>query len=258
MRALVGYTGFVGGNLASQAEFDATFNTRNIESIRGRAFTLGVCAAAPAEKWKANLDPDADRASIRRLIDDLDAARFERFVLISTVDVYPEPREVDEESPISVESSSPYGRHRRELEMFVRDRFDATILRLPALFGPGLKKNAVYDLLHDNMVDRIDSRAVFQFYDLGNVWRDVRRTLELGIATLNVATEPVSMAEVALEAFGIEFENHVAETPPRYDFRSRHGRSWGREDGYLYGRRNVLEGLRRFVVAERAGGGGST
>jgi len=33
--ALIGYTGFVGGNLLAQRGFDALFNSRNIEEIAG-------------------------------------------------------------------------------------------------------------------------------------------------------------------------------------------------------------------------------
>ena len=53
--ALIGYSGFVGGNLLRQRSFDACFNSSNIEAIAGRSFDLVVCAGAPAEKWKAKI-----------------------------------------------------------------------------------------------------------------------------------------------------------------------------------------------------------
>ena len=55
------------------------------------------------------------------------------------------------------------------------------VVRLPGLFGAGLKKNVVFDLLHDNDVHKIDSRGVFQFYNLDRLWRDVQIAVPRGI-----------------------------------------------------------------------------
>ena len=55
--ALIGNTGFVGGNLLRQQPFDALFNSKNIDDIAGRSFDLVVCAGVRAEKWlKLNAD----------------------------------------------------------------------------------------------------------------------------------------------------------------------------------------------------------
>lgn len=248
--ALIGYTGFVGSNLAAQLPFDARYNSKNVEEIGGRAFDVVFCAAAPAEKWRANADPATDLASIERLMRALSDVRASRFVLISTIDVYPRPREVDESTPIDSATLAPYGRHRLMLESFVRERFPATVLRLPGLFGPGLRKNALFDLIHDNAVDRIDSRGRFQFYGVSRLAADVERALDRGIAVLNVATPPLSISDIARTLFGRELETRGAGPAPDYDFRSIHCRAWGRDDGYLYSRETVMSDLRAFVETE--------
>ena len=46
--ALIGSTGFVGGNLQRQAAFDDGYHSRNIESLAGKSYDLIVCAGAPA------------------------------------------------------------------------------------------------------------------------------------------------------------------------------------------------------------------
>lgn len=250
--ALIGHTGFVGGVVRRAHAFDAMYNSSSIESIRGRSFDLVVCAAAPAEKWRANQDPDADLANLTGLMRCLEEVDAGHFVLVSTVDVYPSPMEVDEDTSIDADGGAPYGRHRYRLERFCAGRFDTTIIRLPALFGPGLKKNAIFDLIHDNRVGLINPDSTFQFYDLSRVWGDIGRVRDLGLALVNIATEPLSMRDIARDAFGLDFENPAAPEPAHYDFRSRYAELFGGRDGYLYDRGQVMADLTDFVRVERA------
>jgi nucleoside-diphosphate-sugar epimerase len=247
--ALVGSSGFVGSNLLSQRSFSELYRSTNIDDIRGQHFDLVVCAGAPAEKWKANQNPEADRANINRLMECLSEVNAKRFVLISTVDVYKDPRGVNEDVAIVEEGLHPYGLHRRMLEKFVEEKFDFSILRLPGLFGNGLKKNVIYDFLNHNDVSKIDSRSVYQFYDLSSLSEDIERTLERDIKLLNVSTEPVAVHEIAQNCFGISFENHVSQTPAFYDFRSKHWSAWGGNNGYLYTKRDTLGRLTKFVAS---------
>lgn len=249
--ALIGHTGFVGGNLDDQADFDDRFNSSNIEEIRHRHYRRVACAGAPGEKWRANENPERDAASLRRLADCLADAEIGRLVLVSTVDVYPEPVDVDEETPVDESGLHPYGLHRRWLERFCRDRFPTTVIRLPGLFGPGLKKNVIYDLLTDQYLDSVSPDSVYQFYDLRRLWSDVQRVLERGWPVVNFATEPVTVAALARTAFGREFENPDAPEPARYDVRSRYARELGGEGGYMLSREEVLRDLSRFVEDRR-------
>ncbi len=182
-------------------------------------------------------------------MDALNRTRAERFVLLSTVDVYGQVNGVDENDPPT--GATPYGMHRLELEQFVAGRFHALIVRLPALFGPGLKKNAIYDLLTCNQVEKIDSRAVFQFYDVRRLWRDIRIAAGAREPLLHLATEPVSMGEVARSAFGMEWLNHLPATPPAYDLRTRHAALYGGAGDYIYGKERVLAELADFVRTQR-------
>ena len=248
-RALVGSTGFVGGTLLRSVPFEAQFRSTNASEMRGRRFDLFVVAGAPAEKWKANKDPERDWASVGGLIDNISAVEAAEAVLISTVDVYPTPIGADEDTPIDEAAQHPYGRHRLRLEQAFRARFPhGFIVRLPALFGTGLKKNAVYDLLHGNEIHKINARSAFQFYDMSRLWTDLQRFMASGVRLINVTSEPVTMGEVAREGFGMAFDNDPGTPPGRYDLRTRHDREFGGRDGYLYDRASVLEGMRRFVA----------
>jgi nucleoside-diphosphate-sugar epimerase len=253
-RALIGHTGFVGGNLLRQGRYTELYNSTNIDTIAGRSFELVVSAGCRAAKWIANKEPAADHASVARLMDALDRVRAERFVLISTIDVYSQPIEVDEAFAPAMADVEPYGKHRLELEQFVRARFPkALIVRLPGLFGVGLRKNAIYDLLHGNRLDLVHQDGRFQFYDLERIGADVERGLDVGLEVVNLATEPVAIREVARAGFGHEFDNALPPPAPRYDVRTRHARVWGRNGHYLASAAEVLDGIRRFVERERAG-----
>src|SRR3954465_333998 len=172
--ALIGYTGFVGGNLLRQATFEGRYNSRNVDSIAGQTYDLVVCAGAPADKWKANRNPEADGKAIGRLTAALEQVNAAQVVLISTVDVYPEPFEVDEGTELDSERATPYGRHRFGLEVFLAARFNTLVVRLPGLYGEGLKKNVIHDLLHDDHQEVIHADSAYQFYGLQRLWADVQ------------------------------------------------------------------------------------
>ncbi len=149
MRALVGHSGFVGTNLKQATTFDALFNSRTIEGIRGRSFDLVVCAAAPATMWAANNDPEGDLKIIEGLVENLAQAEIGRLVLISTIAVLDDAAAGYDETNARYETVKAYGRNRRLLETAVQARFDnAHVMRLPALFGEGIKKNFVFDLIN--------------------------------------------------------------------------------------------------------------
>lgn len=250
--ALIGYTGFVGSNLLRQRHFDARFNSANIDDIAGRSFDLIVCAGARAEKWKANAEPERDLDNIECLIRDLTQADARKLVLISTVDVFANPVGVDEESYVSTTGLHAYGRNRRLLEQVVASRFDACVVRLPGLYGAGLKKNAIHDLLHDHETHKIDSRGSFQFYGVDRLWRDIGTAIDNELPLVHLATPPVSMHEVACDAFGIELHNEVAASPAKYDVRTKHAELFGGCDGYIETREQELAGIAAFVQRERA------
>ena len=249
--ALIGYTGFVGGILSCHTRFDDLYRSTNIEDIRGKSYELIVSAGVSSLKWKANQEPQADRQAILKLMDALRQVKARTFVLISTIDVYDNPVGVDEGSPIAPNRLMPYGRNRWELEQFVRERFASMIIRLPNLFGPGLKKNIIYDLLHDHNVNQIHSGTVLQWYSTENLWADLQRARQHRLALLNIATEPWPTMELARDMFGKSLPASP-QPAPHYDFRTRHSGLWGKSGPYLYSKNEVSHELIRFVEQERS------
>lgn len=247
--ALIGYTGFIGGTLLKQTSFDDLYNSSNIADIRGKDYELIVCAGAPAVKWRANQEPASDWANLQSLIQNLTNVSAKSILLISTVDVYPNPEVVDESSPIDSSMAEPYGKHRYQLECFAREKFSrCSVVRLPGLFGEGLKKNFIYDLMHSNCLHLTNAASRFQFYDLSCLWADLQAVLHHNLPTVNFGTEPVSARNVAVRCFGIDFINTTEKPPVRYDMRTKYAALFDATGNYIYSAEETFERISSFVA----------
>ena len=151
MKALVGYTGFVGSNICEAAgnDIDALYNSRNIAEAYGTNPDLLIYAGLRAEKYLANNAPEKDLELIFQAERNIEKICPKKLVLISTIDIFKTPKGVDENSPVDTQNLHPYGYNRYLLEQWVREKYpDALIIRLPGLFGKNIKKNFIYDFIH--------------------------------------------------------------------------------------------------------------
>lgn len=149
--ALVGYTGFVGSNIYNKAgnQINGLYNSKNIKSAYKTAPDILIYAGLRAEKYLANTYPEKDKLLIDEAEKNIKNINPKKLILISTIDVFKEPVNVDENSVIDIDGLQPYGYNRYLLESWVRENYpDALIIRLPALYGNNLKKNFLYDYLN--------------------------------------------------------------------------------------------------------------
>lgn len=311
---LVGYTGFVGSNIAANYDFTWKINSKNKEEAFAKNPDLLIYAGLRAEKFLANKDPEADMAAVMEAMEQIKKINPGKLVLISTVDVYQNPVNVDEDTEIDTNGLLPYGANRYKLEQMVREAWeDALIIRLPGLFGKNLKKNFIYDFIHvipallreekylelsaksslieeayrklnngfyqcmvtekqnrtakeEYAVEELkqefmslgfsalnftDSRGVFQFYNLANLWDDIQTAVKKDIRLLNIATEPISVAEIYKKLTDRKFENEITQTPPFYDYRSKHAELFGGKDGYFADKKTILNEIVEFVKRSR-------
>ena len=169
-------------------------------------------------------------------------------MLISTVDVYKAIINVDEDSFIDLSNHHAYGTHRRMIETFVSERFENyNIARLPGLFGDGLKKNIIYDFLHNNETHKIHSEAVFQFYSLDTLVEDIETVIKNDIKLINFATEPTSVKEVIKAGFDIDFDNKPTPNAPFYDMHTKYAEAFGKTGTYMQSKQQVLQKVKEFV-----------
>ena len=252
MKALIGYTGFIGAHILTQATFDDLYNSKNIESIRGKKYDLIVSAGTSSLRWKANLEPKKDLDEIKKLTSCLRDVRANHFMLISTVDVYPMPNEVDEDSPIDVKKGNSYGKNRYYLEKFVEKHFkNFTFVRIPQTFGKGIKKNFVFDLIYNNALDFTHKDSLFQWYNLQNIWKDIVIARKHNISIINFAVEPISAKELAFHALGMNFSTITKQPPLHYDVRTKYGSIYGSDDQYVYHKKKVLDEVKNFILSEK-------
>lgn len=251
--ALIGYSGFVGSTLMKQNQFSCLYRSTNIGEIKHKKFGTVVCAGAPAQKWLANKDPEGDRASIEALIECLKTIECSQFILISTVDVFKTPEGVDEHSPVVENGLHAYGQHRRMLEKFVADHFGShLIVRLPGLVGPGLRKNIIFDFLNKNNLSAIESRNVFQFYPMVNLWADIEIAAANNLRLVHFTAEPISVAEISAAGFGRDFHQVLSSPLLNYDMRSVHAPLFGGTGNYQYCRRETIQAVRHYAQSEPA------
>lgn len=251
--ALIGSTGFVGSNLLARRSYDSIYHSSDIETIRGQTFDHIVCAGVQAMKWWANLNPEEDRAGIERLLGPLSEMTAKRFTLISTIDVYPTPSGVDEDSEIERADHHTYGLHRLEVEDWIREQFPKVlIVRLPGLFGPGIKKNVIYDMLNDNGLEKIHPDGVFQYYDLHRLADDIDRAWEASIPLLNLSTGQLATSEIRDQFFPNKELGGTGPAPASYDMRSKYAEVWGGAGGYLYSKEQVLAQLADWLNEEQS------
>lgn len=149
MKSLVGYTGFVGSNLAASEKFDGLYNSKNISDAFGTKPDILYFAAVPAQKFIADKYPQKDLETITTAIENIKKINPKKLVLISTVDVYKETDGKTEDSTMETGGLAAYGANRFYFESEIRRLYpDNLTVRLPGLYGKNLKKNFIYDFIN--------------------------------------------------------------------------------------------------------------
>src|SRR5574344_829222 len=101
--AIVGHTGFVGSNICTSTKFDAYYNSKNIEAAFGTNPDLLVYSGVRAEMFLANKFPKKDLEIIKNAIENIKKIDPKRVVLVSSIAVYNQTFDVDENTVINKE-----------------------------------------------------------------------------------------------------------------------------------------------------------
>ena len=243
MSVLIGSTGFVGSHLSRQHSFKYQVHRTDVESIIGLETDLLVCAGLPAEKWRANSDPESDWSNMVHLSQVLTSLRAERAILIATIDVNQPAIEVDETSSANFDGNEAYGMHRAWFEVLFKSCFTNTlIIRLPGLFAKDVRKNLVHDLLNNRLdqLSNVNQNSMFQFFDVTQTWEIINQASSKGIELLNITSEPISAKQIA-DLFNISLEGSSPSVS--YNMKSIHANEFGGSNGYLFNQTSILGGI---------------
>lgn len=72
-----------------------------------------------------------------------------------------------------------------------------------------------------------DSRGKFQFYNLANLWQDIKMARKNQLRTLHLATEPVLIGKLYKYIDDKKLLNELGGEVPNYDFRTKFAGLWG-------------------------------
>lgn len=255
--AIVGYTGFVGMNLLQFYNFDNYYNSKNFHTARGKVFDTLFFSAIPAVKWYANKNPQKDIDNIEEIKHVLKDIIVKKFILISTIDVYDTVDKQYDEDYLIGDSNHTYGKNRYMFECFIKETFnDYNIVRLPALFGKGLKKNLIYDLINNNKVNNIPLNSSFQWYFLDWLKKDLDIILKHDIKICNLFTEPIhtrKIVKIFKEVYDIDYrlESEDNSFTLNYDVCTKYKRYFNCNKDYIAEENEVIQSLKDYLLFEK-------
>jgi nucleoside-diphosphate-sugar epimerase len=223
---VIGARGFIGSAMAAEAGRRgyavAPVDRANYGEFKGRSADLLVFAAGNSRKYLDEQDPAAGFARsvdvVRQVLLDFHPRRF---VLLSSGAVYPredDPARNREDAPLAPEGMTRYGFHKWLAEQLVRHgAADHLIFRFGGCIGPGLRKNALYDLLTGGPLF-VHPDSEFQYMDTRDLARAVFQLHDSGLAAgtvLNLSARGTVSIRQAAEWAGATLSADSARLPRR-------------------------------------------
>lgn len=210
---ILGGNGFVGSAFArlcrATGQEHVVLARDNYAAHRGRACSVLVNANGNSKKFLSNDEPLVDfDQSVRSVRASLVDFRYDTYVYLSSCDVYPDcsMREATRESQLlDVSRQSRYGFHKYLAEQCVRHVAKRhLVFRMGGFVGPGLKKNAIHDILNGGPL-WLDPASELQFLHCDTLAQLVLRLVQTGVVndTFNICgRDTVRLAEVIAWAGG--------------------------------------------------------
>lgn len=242
--AVVGWTGLIGQTLVLHLPHADLYNSSNVKELIGKSYDIVYFCGMPAEKWRINQNPKQDYENTHELMRILKTIYTDRFILISTVDVL-DCSVCQDETGVQY-ATHPYGHHRRLMEEFVSENFPVyNIVRLPGLFGKGLKKNIIYDLIYDNQINNICLDSEFQWYNVENILKDIETCVKEDIQCAHLVSPSISVKRIIESFFPEKISSALGKVDVVYNLTTN-----TRSSGYWVDSSTIMSEMGSFIKQE--------
>lgn len=224
---ILGGAGFVGSAFARRCretgkEF-SIIGRQNYQEFVGKSCDVLINANGNSKKFLPQRDPLADfDASVRSVRASLVDFKYDYYVYLSSCDVYPDcssPAATSEDRQPDVSKQSPYGFHKYLAEQCVQHAAKKwLIIRFGGFVGPGLSKNAIFDILTGGPL-WLNPESELQFMHTEHAANVVLTLLERGVCNdiFNVAGRGVVKLREVMGWAGKEMASQPAAPPVRYE-----------------------------------------
>lgn len=228
---IIGGNGFVGSAITRACQrigMECAVLTRNnIDQFAGKACDILINANGNSKKYLADREPVWEfDASVRSVRASLANIKSERYIYLSSCDVYPDcssPDSTHEDQYLEISKQSTYGFHKFLAEQCViHCAPEWLIFRMGGFVGPGLKKNAIFDILHGGPL-WLDPNSKLQFINV-DVAADIILNLALSTHKNEIfnlcGTGVVALSEV-IEATGSKIQINANSPTVHYEVDTR-------------------------------------
>ncbi len=154
--AVFGANGFVGSAICSELENKKKFvkiTRENYSEFKDKEFNIIINSAMPSKRFWAKKNPKLDyEETVLKTKNILTDYKFKKIIHISSVSA-------------RCQLDTVYGRNKKESEDLVKKSKEYLIVRLAPLYGRGLTKGVLIDIINNNKV-YIDGKTKYSFTDI--------------------------------------------------------------------------------------------
>ena len=184
----LGGKGFVGSAIVTEAQARGytvlVVDKDEYDSAIGTSCDLLINANGNSKKFLARENPGLEfDLSVRSVLRSMCDFKAQRYVHLSTMDIYPDvcdPALNKEDAVIDSARQSAYGFHKYLAEQIVKRYADRwLIFRMAGFVGPGLWKNSIFDLLNGQPL-RVHPDSEYQYLHTADLARAILSIVEAG------------------------------------------------------------------------------
>tara|TARA_R110001583_G_scaffold4568_11_gene26206 strand:+ start:92 stop:796 length:705 start_codon:yes stop_codon:yes gene_type:complete len=186
--AIIGSNGFVGKALcraSNKLGFKTIRVTRqNYDDLKHDTYDYVINTAMPSKRfWSLNNPVEDCKETILKTADIFYKWKYNKFIQISSISA-------------TKQLNMPYGIHKRAAEIIVENNENTLIVRLGALYGSGLLKSALFDLVNKNHI-YVDINSEYNYIDVDTAAEWIIKNIDkTGIKNVG-AKDTISLLQIS-------------------------------------------------------------